>query len=204
MITKVDQLNALMTEVVREDLLIKPSETVKSIENSHNLKDTFRTPNCARCTRKCCPSGIGLSLSDIARFMDNGLESFITGTFEGYLELLSSGDIGADLPIPRVILLSSGKAGCVFFDEKQECSIYEIRPVVCQVFPLVLRQDKDAGWILCWSDVCQSYRIHSDVVLSQRMLERSIQLYNEKLKNVMLLVRARKRLMDIGFGKYLI
>jgi len=200
---KVDQLNALMTEVVREDLLIKPSEVVKSIENRYNLKDTFRTPNCAKCTKKCCPPGIGLSLFDIARFMDNGLESFITGTFEGYLELLSSGDIGTKLPIPRVILPSSGKSGCVFLDEKQECSIYEIRPVVCQVFPLIFRQDKDESWTIFWSDVCQSYKIQSDAVLSQRILDRSIQQYNEKLKGVMLLVRARERLVDLGFGKYL-
>jgi hypothetical protein len=68
---------------------------------------------------------------------------------------------------------------------------------------LILCQDEDGGWLLFWSDSCQSYEIPSDEAASWRLLGKSIQHYNEKLKAVILLAKAREQLVDLGFGKYL-
>jgi len=69
---KTDELEALAAAMNTQDILFRPEDVILSLQNRGFLKHIFPIPNCAKCVKKCCRPGIGLSLFDIARFMDEG------------------------------------------------------------------------------------------------------------------------------------
>ena len=203
---KIDELTALAAGMT-EDVLIKLEDVTLDIKNKGDLKNTFPILNCAKCMNKCCPSGMGLSLFDIARFIDEGLDNFITGTFEGYAEFVLSGGNHTELPIPRIVPAPSGKPVCVFLDEAGRCRIYRMKPISCRIFPLIFHKDEDGSCSVSWSESCQSYEISSDEAVFRKFLSNAVRdynrNYNERFKDLILLMHAKEQLKSLGFGKYL-
>ena len=201
---KVDELESLASEINMENILIGPEDVILSIEGKGDLRSTFPVPNCGKCEKKCCPPRVAISLFDLARFIDKGLDKSIAGTFKGYVELFLSDD-ATDVKLSHTYMAptTSEAEDCVFLDEDRKCSIYEDRPFICRSYPVVIRIDEDKSKLALWLNGCQDYEISSDEAAFRRLLNSAIQDYNEKLKSNALLMNSRNQLRELGFGKYM-
>jgi Fe-S-cluster containining protein/uncharacterized coiled-coil protein SlyX len=201
---KVDDLEALASEINMGNILVSSEDFTLSIEGKGDLKNTFPVPSCDKCERKCCPPRVVISLYDVARFMDKGLGEHIAGTFEGFVKLFLSDD-GKDVELSRPYMaVTDSEAGdCVFLDEDRKCSIYEDRPLICRAYPMAIRIDEDKSKLAVWLGGCQDYEVSSDESAFRRLLNSAIQDYNEKLKSNALLMHSRNQLRELGFGKYM-
>lgn len=88
--------------------------------------------DCSNCG-KCCTECFHLSLykSDIDRIKTKIADFEVK--YKQNLKIIKKG------AFPYYMLLMTEK-GCIFFDhESKKCSIYEIRPNICRVFPIIFR-----------------------------------------------------------------
>lgn len=202
---RLEQLESLASEMNMEDILTKPENVVLSMEDMGDLKNTFPVPDCDNCEEKCCPPRVVISLFDVARFMDNGLNEHIAGKFEGFVELFLSDDGGKDVKLsrPHMFPVDSDAKNCVFLNEDRKCSIYENRPFICRSYPVAIRIAEDRSKLALWLGGCQKYKISSDEAAFRRPLNSAVQDYNEKLKSNALLMNSRNQLRELGFGKYM-
>ncbi len=196
---KIDELEALAVEMGVQDLLLKPSDLALDI----GIWRGFPIPDCKNCRGRCCAKQLDLRLFDIARFMDNGLDEFIEGTFELFAEYYLSvlhGKSGVKQPFPHIDP-AVGSIYCRFLDEEYKCSIYEARMSSCRAFPLGVVRDRDGDVSLQWfGDQCI---ITSDESIFWRLVNNAVLNWNEGVKNQLLLMNAQDQLRDMGFGKYL-
>jgi hypothetical protein len=72
---KLDEIQALASELNLDNVLVKPEEVIFTMEDKGDLQTTFPIPNCDECQEKCCPTGVAISLFDLARFIDIELDS---------------------------------------------------------------------------------------------------------------------------------
>jgi len=206
---KIDELELLAAELNIEEKLIKPDDIEINVSQDSglgDLKNTFPVLKCDVCKSKCCASRLDLRLFDIAKFMDKGLDHFITGTFEHYMEhflAISNGNDGLKHPLPYIIPGQSRTSRCIFFGEDEKCGIYDTRLPACRAFPLGLTIDGDSKTAsLHWSNGCHNYETSPDDTPFRELLDAAIENWNEGLKNHILLINHRDQLMDLGFGKY--
>ena len=208
---KIDDLEMLaamidLQDIVTDpgDIYINPNDVMIGMGISGDLKNTFPIPDCDRCTKKCCPAGIELSILDVARFMDAGLEKSIVGTFEGYMDFArSTASVqGMKRPAPH-IAAKPGVIGCRFLDRNERCGIYEVRPPVCRAFPLSLQQDEDGNMLVEWRTSCYDHVLSSDKAAFQQLFDNAVWVSNEWIRNHLLLMYARDELREMGFDKYL-
>ena len=201
---KVDELEALASEINMGNILISPEDVILSIEGKGDLKNTFPVPNCDKCKNKCCPPRVVISLYDVARFMDKGLGKYTAGTFEGFVKLFLSDD-GKDVELSRPYMAAADSEAndCVFLDEDRKCSIYEDRPLICRAYPMAIRIDEDNSKLAVWLGGCQNYEVSSDESTFRKLLNSAIQDYNEKLKSNALLMHSRNQLRELRFGEYM-
>jgi len=196
---KVDELEALVDEMYLQDILLKPADLALDI----GIWRSFPVPNCENCKGRCCPQKLDLRLFDIARFMDNNLDEFISGTFESSVEYYQSvwgGGAGVRQPFPY-LTPANGSINCRFLREDHRCGIYEVRMSSCRAFPLGVVKDKDENISLQWfGDQCN---ISSDESLFWKLVNNAVLNWNEGVKNQLLLINARDQLRKMGFGKYL-
>lgn len=196
---KVNELDALVAEMDIDDMLLKPSQ----LELDVGIWQSYPVPNCKNCLGRCCPHKLDLRLFDIARFMDSGLDRFIEGTFELFMEhslSILDGGRGVQQPFPCVTS-AEGSIYCRFLGKDHKCGIYKARMSSCRAFPLGVVKDKNGNLSLQWfGDQCN---IVSDEITFWRLLDNAILNWNEGVKNQLLLLDARDQLRDIGFGKYL-
>ena len=201
----IEKLEELSSEINLGDVLVKEEDVILAMDGKGDLKSTFPVPNCERCVEKCCPAGVAVSLFDVARFMDMGLDSYLAGAFEGYIELFLSDDGGNNVKISRPYMASgiSGAKGCVFLTEEKKCSIYDRRPFICRAFPVGIRIDEDRNRLAIWMGGCQNYDISDNKEAFLRLLGSAVQDYNEKVTANSLLMYSRNRLRESSFGKYM-
>lgn len=209
---KTDEIIALAREIRLERILIDPSEifirpedVTFDIKGKGDLLNTFPIPECSECELKCCPPYLGLSLFDIARFMDAGIDDSIAGTFEGYIDFSQwqSGDgLLADRPVPYIDEVPP-VLHCRFLRDNEKCGIYGTRTPVCRSFPLTLQQDNDGNLLIQWIERCKHYKISQEKAIFLQLFDDLIRSYNEWTSNHMLIIHARDQLRDMGFGKYL-
>jgi Fe-S-cluster containining protein len=201
---KLEELKSLASDMNLENILIKQEDAILSIEGKGDLKNTFPVPDCGNCEGKCCPPRVVISLFDIARFIDNGLNEFVAGKFEGFVELFLSED-GKNVKLhhPHMSPTDPDAKVCVFLDKDGKCSIYENRPFVCRSYPVAVRIDEDRSKLALWLGGCQNYKISSDEAAFRRLLDSAIQDYNEKLSANALLMNRRNHLRELGFGNYM-
>jgi Fe-S-cluster containining protein len=201
---KLDEIKALASELNLESKFIKPEEVIFAIKDKGDLKTTFPIPNCSRCTQKCCMARVSISLYDVSRFIDSGLDSFIAGTASGYSDLPISEDGSEILRISNPYMCGNDpeKKDCVFLDNEQKCSIYENRPILCRAFPIGII-DKNKQRTAFWVDGCKSYDLCDNESAFQSLVINAVQYYNENLASISLLKNSINRLKDIGLGKYI-
>lgn len=202
---KIDELDELASELNLSNILVKPDEVIFTMEDMGDLKTSFPVPNCGRCTEKCCPPGVAISLYDVARFIDIQLHKFIAGTFSGYVELFLSEDGGENVKLSRPYMNNEDPNSkvCVFMDEEGKCSIYENRPLICRAYPLAVRLDENKRKVAIWMGGCKSYDICDNEPAFRKLFLSAIQDYNEKVTSNSLLMYSRHKLREIGLGKYL-
>jgi len=201
---KIDELKLLATAINMGSSLVGPEDIELSIEDKGDLENTFPVPGCDNCEKKCCPPRVVISLFDVVRFIENGLDERVAGKFEGFVELFLSED-GKDVDLKRshMFPIDSDAKDCVFLDENRKCSIYDQRPLICRSYPVVIRINEDGDRLALWLEGCQEYKVLSDKASFQRLLTSAIQDYNEKLTSNALLMYSRSQLRDMGLGKYL-
>jgi Fe-S-cluster containining protein len=202
---KLDEVLELASELNLNNILVKPEEVILSMEEKGDLKNTFPIPDCNNCPEKCCPAGVAISLFDLARFIDIGLDTFARGNFEGYIELFLSDDGGENVKLSRPFMGGEGPGAkdCIFLDEERKCSIYDNRPFICRAYPVGIRLDENRDKLALWMGGCQKYKVSDDAEAFQRLLLSAVQDYNEKVTSNSLLMYSRNRLRDAGYGKYM-
>ena len=201
---KIDELKSLVAEINMGTSLVGPDDVILSMDDKGDLKDTFPVPDCDNCQEKCCPPRVVISLFDLVRFIENGLDEHVSGAFKGFVELyLAEDGKDIDLSHPHMFPTDPDAKDCVFLDEDRKCSIYENRPFVCRSYPVAVRIDPDRNRLGLWLGGCQKYNISHDKAAFQRLLDSAIQDYNEKLMSNALLMYSRSPLRDIGLGKYM-
>jgi Fe-S-cluster containining protein len=201
---KIDELKALASEINMGSSLISSEDVKFTIEDMGDLENTFPVPDCDNCEKKCCPPRVVISLFDVARFIDSGMNERVGGKFEGFVNLYLSDD-GKDVELTHTHMfpVERDAEDCVFLDENRKCSIYESRPFICRSYPVVIRIDEERNRVARWLGGCQIYKVLSDKAAFHRLLDSAIQDYNEKLMSNALLMYSRNQLRDIGLGKYL-
>jgi len=204
-IMKLDEIQALASNLNLDNILVKPEEVIFTMEEKGDLETTFPVPNCDRCAEKCCPNGVAISLYDVARFVDIDLVSFISGTFSGYVDLFLSEDGGENIKLSRPFMSGSNPEikDCVFIDEERKCSIYENRPLICRAYPIAIRIDENKRKVAFWMGGCKNYDLCDNEPAFRRLFLSAIQDYNEKVTSNSLLMYSRNRIRDIGLGKYM-
>ncbi len=201
---KIDELKALAAGINMGSALVGPEDVTLSIEDKGDLENTFPVADCDNCEEKCCPPRVVVSLFDLVRFIDDGLEERISGQFKGFVELFLSDDgKDVDLTRPHMFPIDSDAKDCVFLGEDRKCSIYDKRPFICRSYPVVVRINKDGDRLAIWLGGCQKYKILSDKAAFQSLLDSAIQDYNEKLTSNALLMYSRSQLRDMVLGEYL-
>lgn len=197
--TKTDELKALEDSMYLQDMLLKPADVILGV----GVGSVFPVPDCNNCEGSCCAPQLDFKLCDIARFMDNGLDKFIMGTFESYVEhSLSVLDGGRGVKHPFPYIAPVGKSVyCRFLKKDQLCGIYEARICACRAFPLGVVRDENEDIIVQWfGDQC---KMASDESLFWMLVDNAIENWNEGVKTQILLMNARDELRKLGFGKYL-
>ncbi len=192
---KIEELDALVGEMDIEDMLLKPSDLALDT----GIWRSFPVPDCRNCEGTCCAQKLDLRLYDIARFMDHGLDEYIEGTFDSFMEYYVQG-IDVKQPFPYITPLD-GSIYCRFLDKKHECGIYKARMSSCRAFPLGIVKDEDGNMSLQWfGDQCSMSFNESRF---WQLVNNAILNWNEGIKNQLLLLNARDYLRDMGFDKYL-
>lgn len=201
---KIDELKSLAANINMGSSLVTLADVKFSIEDKGDLENTFPTPDCDNCEKKCCPSRVVVSLFDVVRFIENGLDERVSGKFEGFVDLFLSDD-GKDIDLkrPHMFPIDSDAKDCVFLGEDRKCSIYDERPLICRSYPVVIRIHENGDRLALWLGGCEKCTISQDKAPFQRLLTSAIQDYNEKLTSNALLMYSRSQLRDMGLGKYL-
>ena len=202
---KLDEVQALASELNLSNVLVKPEDIIFTMEDKGDLQTTFPFPDCNRCLEKCCPTGVAISLYDMARFIDIDLSSFIVGTFSGYVDLFLSDDGGDNVKLSRPYMTGNNPdvKDCVFMDEERKCSIYENRPLICRAYPIAIRIDENRRKVAFWMGGCKNYDLSDNEPAFRSLFLSAVQDYNEKVTSNSLLMYSRNRLRDLGFGKYM-
>ncbi len=140
-------------------------------------------PDCDTCHDHCCkhPHVVPLRLEDIARLKDAGLDTAIVPA-EGPK---------ANALYREPTLRRDSRGVCVFLDEHQRCTIYELRPIVCRRFPYYVADDVHA---LRYAESCRS-RV---VGRSDELRAAAVDSYNQRLSDYLLVQNARSALVRLG------
>lgn len=180
-------------------------------------ENSYRLPECEGCVAPCCSQISGkivLSLLDVARLVDAGHSSAISGSFRGFAKLLELyletadasvfGEMGVLVSdqLNQDYMPSLKKIGsqCVFLSGEGRCTIYAVRPEACRRFPLsydyeTKKMISDQACINLsekpenneWMDATR-IALHSE---------------NERMRDIALLMLDPLRVAAIGFADYL-
>jgi len=202
---KIDEVDELASELNLNSILVKADDIIFTMEDMGDLKTSFPVSNCSKCTERCCPPGVAISLYDVARFIDIELHKLIAGSFSGYVDLFLSEDGGENVKLSRPYMTNQDPNSkiCVFMDEEGKCSIYENRPLICRSYPLAIRMDENKRKVGIWMGGCKSYDISDNEPVFRGLFYSAIQDYNEKVTSNSLLMYSRSKLREIGLGKYM-
>ena len=171
--------------------------------------DRELVPDCANCAKNCCHGAentVSLRLVDIARLLDAGLAEAIDLDNQSFREdpyfktnkkLLRSlnNDSWNFFPVLKRI-----NNICPYLDRKKRCTIYAHRPLTCRRFPYVLATSKRD---LLFSKKCYNPKKSESAKLPAQLFQDSIDSYNERVKDLILINYAKQELIELGLGRYL-
>ncbi len=160
-----------------------------------------RVPNCSTCTDSCCiaPHAVRLRLADLARLHDAGLGwGAVQASLRSPLPVV---DNGGDAGFHRHPVLAMSDAGrCVFLDERDRCSIYAIRPIVCRRYPYRIDDDLQS---IAYATGCKSDRADGDTVEVEALADAAVASFNERLADLLVHELDPKAVGELSLDGYL-
>lgn len=168
-------------------------------------------PDCNNCVELCCtgPNAIvSLRLKDIAVLVDAGLGSYIHRSKETKLEILQNTH-AASLARDSIFysafptLQRDHTGTCALLGPQLKCSVFPNWPLSCARYPYALDSENR---VIFLAKGCSSHRRISvdDAPDSiQKLVQASIDCYNERIKDILLLHLALDNLNELGFLRYL-
>ncbi len=169
-------------------------------------------PDCERCDDICCAgleNLVSLRLSDIASLIDLERTDLIQRkkprfpesllAARPHLQELTHSELWRTLPVLRQI----GESHiCAALSTELRCTLHPRWPLSCERFPYTL---KAARREVVWGLRCPSQTSSSEnVERSQEMFEATVDAYNGRVRDAVLLKHARRDLDELGVGQFLI
>jgi Fe-S-cluster containining protein len=169
-------------------------------------------PDCAACEDICCAgieNVVSLRLSDIAELIDIGRTDLMTKKKPNFpaemvktrpaLYELAGSELFRTLPVLRQI---GDSRICAALTPELTCSLYPHWPTSCERFPYTLSPKRRT---VSWGTRCPSKQCAPEFLeRSEELFTASIDAYNERVKDAVLLVHARKALDELGIGAWLV
>lgn len=221
--TTLEQLNTLWEEIKTKrffrlksfllDLFLTFKYDLRMIDPK-NVKlnmDPIQVPDCKTCPKNCCrgvENTVSLRLIDIARLIDAGLSDYIDKDnkiviedelAEKHPKILRNirSDTWRKFPVLKRV-----NDICPLRDKDNKCTIYDVRPLTCRRYPYTLMDNLKE---IRFSKHCINPKnIDALNDYAKEHFVTAIQVYNEKVKDLILIYHAKKELQDIGLSKYLI
>lgn len=168
-------------------------------------------PDCASCTNLCCAgieNLVSLRLVDVATLIDIGRTDLISRTKPRFtprmmerrpalFELMGS-ELWRTLPVLRQV---GPERRCAALTDDDRCGIHPHWPTSCDRFPYTMIGRRK----VVWGSRCPSKRTDPSFEdRRQQMFERAIDVYNERIRDAVLLHHARQELEELGIGAFLI
>ncbi len=171
-------------------------------------------PDCDACEDLCCvglENVVSLRLTDVAVLMDIGRTELMTKKKPNFPESMLRTRpaiyevVGSELWRTLPVLRQIGESRiCAALTQDLKCSLYPHWPKSCQRFPYTLSPKKKT---VSWGTRCNSKSLIPDeekIARSRQLFQATIDAYNERVKDAVLLVHARRELDAIGIGAWLI
>lgn len=124
---------------------------------------------CRRCATFCCKlGGPQLTQKDIERIKKEGY------TTKDFVEPLSNRE-GEAFPVMHGNLKNREDGSCTFlsFDEKEgthECSIYDVRPALCKLYPFSLERMGPRSFALKLIPCCRGLNVHRGELVDEEFV----------------------------------
>jgi Fe-S-cluster containining protein len=167
-----------------------------------------RVPTCEGCPNSCCRgpgTGISLRLADVARLVDAGLgwavaktQSWEDDHYARDPALREHEARDSQRRFPSLRRRADG--ACVFLDEAERCAIHSIRPLACRAFPYRLDETRTR---VHFSGRCASSRADGQAADVDEMVGAVLELYNAKVRDLVVLTHGRRELRRLGLSRYL-
>lgn len=168
-------------------------------------------PDCPSCDDVCCAgieNVVSLRLRDVAMLMDIGRTDLIRREKPRFSEgLLASRPhlqelVASELFQALPVLAQLGEERrCAALTPELRCGLHPNWPLSCERFPyslVVFRKE------VVWGRRCGSRKLDPSLIArSQEMFLASVDVYNERLKDAILLAHARPELDALGIGAFL-
>lgn len=168
-------------------------------------------PNCPECNDVCCAgveNVVSLRLRDIAVLIDIGRTDLMKKEKPRFPEWmlqerpaireLVASELFARLPV--LVQLGEDRI-CAALTPELRCSLHPNWPLSCERFPYSLGATRRE---VVWGRRCQSKKLDPELAQRGREMFRSaISVYNERVKDAVLLAHATKELDAIGIGAFL-
>lgn len=168
-------------------------------------------PDCPSCQDVCCAgieNVVSLRLVDVAKLIDLGRTELISKKkprFPGSMldarpmlrELVVS-ELWRTLPVMKQV---GEDRICSALTPELSCSLYPDWPISCERFPYSLIAARRE---IVWGSRCEWKRTASEEVpRSRQMREAAVDVYNERIKDAVLIAHARPELDRLGIGAFL-
>lgn len=169
-------------------------------------------PDCPACTNICCAgleNVVSLRLRDIAMLIDLGrtdLMSKLKPNFPAWMleerpllkELVAS-ELWRALPVMRQV--GSLQACAALNLNTLQCSLHPHWPTTCERFPYSLNAMRKQ---VTWGTRCPSkHQSPMHEARSEAMYRASIEAYNHRVRDAVLLAHARPALAELGLGEWI-
>lgn len=161
----------------------------------------FRCTQCGRCCREPL---LPLTVSDAQRIFEHigaSPEKFVRWVGAREIDLADQPEAFVELrPGRRVMVMRQGRSGCYFLGQDARCTIYQHRPLGCQVFPFDAEHN-EAGKLVrlerilaaqCQSESGGRVRL-AGIRVNQRRFEREVEHYHALVADWNRQQRARRR-----------
>lgn len=174
------------------------------------LAPEWKVNDCEHCTDICCvgpSSSVLLRLHDIATLIDIGRASLMTHDKPAFSAAQVKDRPALDRQLRSEswqrfpVLKQSAMGACVALTDAGRCGLHPHWPLACARFPYALHAD-DAE--VFYSRRCDSFWIRSDAGgRVQAMSAAAVASYNERIKDLVLLAYAPRRLAELGLLTHL-
>ena len=169
-------------------------------------------PDCSSCDDICCAgleNVVSLRLADIATLIDIGRTDLISRkkprfpaqllAQRQHLSELAESELWRTLPVLRQV----GESHiCAALSPELRCTLYPHWPLSCERFPYTLKAVRRE---IVWGLRCPSQTsAPENVARSQEMFGASVEAYNGRIRDAVLLEHARDELEELGIGAFLV